>query len=377
MLKHFMTDAEKDLQARAREVAERSLMPIARQADEENRFCVENFEVLRDAGLMALVIPSAFGGAGGTEKDSVIAKEEIARASTSAVSLMENHNMATYALLHAGSDAQKEALLPRFATCDILGTLAISEPHAGSDVRAIKATAIPVSDGFLINAHKRYVSLADVAGIIMVLAKTNDDPACGDMGLFAVERGTPGVEVGRKEEKMGQRALVTADVLLTDCVVPKDALLGTLSSGFKTIVTALNRARISMGAQAVGVARAAFEAALAHGRERETFGRPLKDHQALGFSLADMSTEIDAARLMVYHAADLYDGGHDYLVAGAKAKLFASEMSNRVVDRALQIFGGQGFFKDCPLERYYRDQRVIELYGGSSEMMRSTISKFL
>lgn len=373
----FLSDAQQTLRLKAQQVAESALMPIARQADEENSFCRANLDAVAEAGFMSLIIPAQYGGGGGTEKDNVIMKEEISRASTSAASLIENHNMATHAMMAAGSHRQKQDLLPRFATCDVLSTLAITEPEAGSDVRAIQATAEQVPDGYKINAHKRYVSLADVAGIIMVLAKTNPDPESNDMGLFLVGRDTPGFSVGQKEEKMGQRALVTADIVLKDCIVSADALLGTSSDGFKTIVTALNRARISMGAQAVGVARAAFESALAHAKSRHTFGKPLKDHQALGFGLADMATEIDAARLMVHHAAELFDTGANYLTAGAKAKLFASEMSNRVVDKALQIFGGQGFFKDCPVERYYRDQRVIELYGGSSEMMRNTILRFL
>ncbi len=374
---HFLTDAQKTLRQRARQVAESALMPIARQADEDNIFCRANLDAVAEAGFMSLIIPAKFGGGGGSEKDNVIMKEEVSRASTSAASLIENHNMATHALMASGSDRQKQDLLPKFAVCEVLSTLAITEPEAGSDVRAIRARAERVSGGYRINAHKRYVSLADIAGIVMVLAKTNPDPASNDMGLFLVDRDTPGFRIGEKQEKMGQRALVTADIVLEDCVVPAEALLGEPNDGFKTIVAALNRARISMGAQAVGIARAAFEEALAHAKTRHTFGKPLKDHQALGFGLADMAIEIDAARLMVHHAADLFDAGADYLTAGAKAKLFASEMSNRVVDKALQIFGGQGFFKDCPIERYYRDQRVIELYGGSSEMMRNTILRFL
>lgn len=373
---HF-SEQQVALQKRARALAEDVLMPIAGKADEENRFCEANLAALKEAGFMSLIIPRAHGGGGGCEMDNVIMKEEIARASTSAASLIENHNMATHALVAGGTEQQKRELLPKFAACEVLGTLAITEPEAGSDVRAIRATATPVADGYRLQAHKRYVSLADVAGVVMVLARTDTEGSSGDMGLFVVERGTPGLSMGKKEEKMGQRALVTADIMLEDCVVPQSARLGGNGDGFRIIVEALNRARISMGAQAVGVARAAYEEALAHAKRRKTFGKLLKDHQALGFSLADMATEIHAARLMVHHAAGLFDQGEDFITAGAMAKLFASEMSGRVVNKSLQIFGGHGFFKDCPVERYYRDQRVIELYGGSSEMMRQTIARFL
>jgi len=373
----YLSDAQRALQQRARQVAAEKLAPIAAQADEANEFCQANLDALVEAGFMRLVIPEEFGGAGGSERDSVIVKEEVSWASTSAASLIENHNMATHALRAGGSAEQIAHWLPKFASSEVLGALAITEPQAGSDVGAIEATAEAIDGGYRLNAHKRFVSLADVAGVFMVLARTDQDPAAKAMGVFLVERGTPGLAMGDKQEKMGQRALVTADLMLENCEVPESALLGPVDGGFRIMVEALNRARVSMGAQAVGIARAAFEAALTHATERETFGKRLRDHQALGFTLADMATEIDAARLMVYHAADAYDGGGDYIMAGAKAKLFAAEMSNRVVDRALQVFGGYGFFKDCPVERLYRDQRVIELYGGSSEMMRNTILRFL
>lgn len=373
---HF-SEEQVALQKRARALAKDVLMPIAGRADEENCFCEANLDALREAGFMSLIIPKSHGGSGGSEMDNVIIKEEISRASTSAASLIENHNMATHALIAGGSEQQKRAMLPKFAACEVLGTLAITEPEAGSDVQAIRATATPVEGGYRLNAHKRYVSLADVAGVVMVLARTEPEGSSDKMGLFMVERGTPGLSLGKKEEKMGQRALVTADVMLEDCIVPESARLGGIDGGFGVIVDALNRARISMGAQAVGVARAAYEEALAHAKHRKTFGKLLKDHQALGFSLADMATEIHAARLMVHHAAECFDRGENFITAGAMAKLFASEMSGRVVNKSLQIFGGHGFFKDCPVERYYRDQRVIELYGGSSEMMRRTILRYL
>ena len=374
---HNLSGEQLALQERARALAEEVLMPIAPQADEENCFCEANLDALRDAGFMSLIIPEAHGGGGGSELDNVIMKEEISRASTSAASLIENHNMATHALVAGGSEEQKRKILPKFAACELLGTLAITEPEAGSDVQAIRGTATPVEGGYRLNAHKRFVSLADIAGVMMVLARTDPQESSGKMGLFMVERGTPGLSMGKKEEKMGQRGLITADLMLKDCVVPESAVLGGIDGGFRVIVDALNRARISMGAQAVGVARAAYEEALAHAKRRKTFGKLLKDHQALGFSLADMATEIHAARLMVYHAAECFDRGEDFITAGAMAKLFASEMSGRVVNKSLQIFGGHGFFKDCPVERYYRDQRVIELYGGSSEMMRRTILRYL
>lgn len=372
-----LNENELRLRDLARKVAEEKLMPIAEQVDEQNCFSWDNLEALKSAGLMGLTVPSTYGGSEVSEAECVVVQEEITRGSTSAGSLLENHLMATEALLRAASESQKEYYFPRFATAEILGTLAITEPEAGSDVKAIRTLAERVPHGYRLNGTKRFISLADVAGVYIVLAKT--DPAKNHKGMstFIVERTTRGVSLGRKERKMGQRGLLTADVILEDCVVPDSARLGEENRGFKVIVGALNRARITVGAQAVGIARAAYEEALRYAKQRKTFGAFLIKHQAIGFMLADMATEINAARLLVYNAARLFDLKKDYVSAAAMAKLFAGEVSNKVVNKAVQIHGGYGFTKDYPVERYYRDQRVIELYGGSSEMMRMTIAKGL
>lgn len=361
----------------AKEVAEKKLMPLARQADEKNCFSWENYEVLKSAGLMSLTIPAVYGGSELSELACVAVKEEISRASTSAASLMENHMMASHAFLAGGSNAQKDFYLPRMASCKILGTLAITEPEAGSDVQGIQILGQQVPQGYRLKGTKRFISLADVADIYLILAKTDPARKHEGMTLFIVERTNPGVSLGKKEEKMGQRALVTADVLLDNCILPESAVLGAENQGFQTIVKVLNRSRISIGAQAVGVARAAYEEALSYAQRRSAFGRLLIKHQAIAFMLADMATEIDAARLMVYKAARLFDLKEDIVTAAAMAKLFATEVSNRVVNRAVQIHGGYGFMKDYPVERYYRDQRVTELYGGTSEIMRITIARNL
>ncbi len=370
-------ESEKRMINVAREVAEKKLMPLARQADEKNCFSWENYEVLKSAGLMSLTIPAIYGGSELSELACVAVKEEISRASTSAASLMENHMMASHAFLGGGSNAQKEFYLPSMASCKILGTLAITEPEAGSDVQGIQILGLRVPQGYRLKGTKRFISLADVAGIYLILAKTDPAKKHKGMTIFIVEKTNPGVSLGKKEEKMGQRALVTADVILDNCILPGSAVLGAENQGFQTIVKVLNRSRISIGAQAVGVARAAYEEALSYAQKRSAFGRLLIKHEAIAFMLADMATEIDAARLMVYKAAKLFDLKEDIVTASAMAKLFATEVSNRVVNRAVQIHGGYGFMKDYPVERYYRDQRVTELYGGTSEMMRITIARCL
>jgi butyryl-CoA dehydrogenase len=371
---------EEHLQVRqmARKFADEVLAPRARELDENEEFPADIVEQMADLGFMGLPFPEAYGGAGLDTLAYVIAVEEISRACASTGVIMSVQNsLVCGPLVSSGSDAQKAKWLPELATGKKIGCFALSEPEAGSDAAAQRTTAVRKGGGWVISGTKNFITNAPAADVMLVAANT--DPGKGSRGIsvFIVPTDTPGVKLGKHDEKMGIRGAVSSQVFLDSVAVGEDALLGAENEGFKIAMKGLDGGRIGIAAQAVGIARAAFEDAVRYARERKTFGQPIADHQAIQFKLADMATEIDGARLLLWRAAAKKDAGVRYSREAAMAKLFASEVANRVAKEALQVFGGYGYLADFPAERHYRDAKITEIYEGTSEIQRLVIASSL
>jgi butyryl-CoA dehydrogenase len=324
------------------------------------------------------MVPEKWGGAGMDALSYALALEEISRACASTGVIMSVQNSLVCApLVSSGTDAQRAKWLPDLATGKKIGCFALSEPEAGSDAAAQRTTAVKKGGGWVLSGTKNFITNAPAADVMLVAANT--DPGKGSRGIsvFIVPTDTPGVKIGKHDEKMGIRGAVSAQVFLDGCALGEDALLGAENEGFKIAMKGLDGGRIGIAAQAVGIARAAFEDAVKYARERKTFGQPIADHQAIQFKLADMATEIDGARLLLWRAAVKKDSGARYSREAAMAKVFASEVANRVAKEALQVFGGYGYLADFPAERHYRDAKITEIYEGTSEIQRLVIASSL
>jgi butyryl-CoA dehydrogenase len=364
----------------ARGLATNEIGPAAAQIDREHRFPREIVAKLADLGLMGIAVPERWGGAGMDNVSYALALEEISRgcASTGVIMSVQN-SLVCDPILTFGSDAQKQRWLPGLASGKKLGCFALSEPDAGSDAGAQKTTAAPGAggDGWVLNGTKNFITNAPVADVVVLFAMT--EPGRGKKGIsaFVLSTDTPGLKVGPPDDKMGIRGAPSSQIFLTDCALPSDALLGEPGDGFKIAMHTLDGGRIGIGAQAVGIARAAFEDATRYALERKTFGQVIAEHQAIQFKLADMCTEIDAARLLVWRAAVKKDAGGRHTSESSMAKLFASEVANRVAKEAVQVFGGYGYLTDFPVERHFRDAKITEIYEGTSEIQRLVIASAL
>ena len=361
-----------------RAFAQERLAPFAARWDREHTFPREALRELGELGAMGVTVPVEWGGAGLDYLSLVLAIEEIAAGdgATSTVVSVQNSLVCGITLAY-GSAQQKQEWLPRLARGEALGCFCLTEPHVGSDASAIRTTAVREGDSWVIDGVKQFISTGKNADVALVLAVT--DPAAGKKGIscFLVPTDTPGYLVTRLEEKMGQHASDTAQITFERCRVPLDALVGAEGEGYKIALSQLEAGRIGIAAQSVGMARAAFEAALRYAHEREAFGKPIFEHQAVQFKLADMATKIEAARQLVWHAASLKDAGRPCLQEASMAKLFASEMAEWVCSAAIQIHGGYGYVSDFPVERIYRDVRVCQIYEGTSEIQRLVIARGL
>lgn len=361
-----------------RAFAQERLAPFAARWDREHTFPREALRELGELGAMGVTVPVEWGGAGLDYLSLVLAIEEIAAGdgATSTVVSVQNSLVCGITLAY-GSAQQKQEWLPRLARGEALGCFCLTEPHVGSDASAIRTTAVREGDSWVIDGVKQFISTGKNADVALVLAVT--DPAAGKKGIscFLVPTDTPGYLVTRLEEKMGQHASDTAQITFERCRVPLDALVGAEGEGYKIALSQLEAGRIGIAAQSVGMARAAFEAALRYAHEREAFGKPIFAHQAVQFKLADMATRIEAARQLVWHAASLKDAGRPCLQEASMAKLFASEMAEWVCSAAIQIHGGYGYVSDFPVERIYRDVRVCQIYEGTSEIQRLVIARGL
>ncbi|MER3456760.1 MAG: acyl-CoA dehydrogenase [candidate division GAL15 bacterium] len=366
------------VQQTAREFATREILPVASCLDREHRFPGEILRGLAELGLLGVMVPEEYGGAGMDTIAYVLALEEVARACASTAAILSvNNSLVCDPILRYGTEEQKRRYLPVLASGREIGCYCLTEPAAGSDAAALQTTARLDGDAWVLNGAKSFVTNAREAWVFVVYARTEPEPGARGISAFLVERDHPGLSVGKGERKMGLRAASTCEVLFQDCRVPRDNLLGRRGEGFKVALSTLDGGRIGIAAQAVGIARAALEDSVAYARERRQFGRPIAEFQAIQWKIADMTTRIEAARLLTLRAAWLRDQGHRYTMQASMAKLFASETATFAAHQAVQIFGGYGYIQDYPVERYFRDARITEIYEGTSEIQRLVIARHL
>jgi len=373
-----LTEDQKMLKTMLRDFATKELEPVAAQIDETGEFPAEQVKKIADLGLMGLTIPEEYGGEGKGMVDFCIAVEELTRASAAAASYFRiSLSLAVPPIAMFGNDEQKRRFLVPQAKGEKLTCFALTEAGAGSDPAALEATATRKDDGYVLNGNKLFISIGAEAEIIVVFATIDKSLRHRGITAFVVEKGTPGFSVGKHENKMGFRGLSAAELIFEDCFVPAENRLGEDGQGFRVALVALDESRVTVGAEAVGIAQAALDAAISYSMERQQYGQRIANFQAIQWMLADMATQIEAARLLTYQAAWLHDQGLPYIKESAMAKVFASEVSSFVTNKALQIHGGYGYTKDYPLERYLRDAKLTEIYEGTSEMMRMTIARAL
>lgn len=372
-----LSEEESLFYATVRKFAEETIAPKVRAMDDEQQFADGLVKQLFALGLMGIEAPEEFSGAAGSFFDAVLAIEAISTVDPAVAVLVDVHNtLVVNAVRRWASAAQQKEWLPRLAT-DTVGAYALSEAGSGSDAFALQMRATEAPAGFRLNGRKLWISNGREAGLFIVFATL--DPTAGYKGItaFVVEKGTPGFTVGRKEDKLGIRASSTTELIFEDCKVPKENLLGEVGKGYKVAIETLNEGRIGIAAQMLGLAQGAFEAAVKYSQERKQFGQPISSFQAVQFQLAQMATEITALRLVVYNAARMKDAGYSFLKEAAMAKLWAPQVAERVASQAVEIFGGYGFTKDYPVEKFYRDAKIGSIYEGTSNMQLATIAKMV
>ena len=374
----LLTEEEKLLQATVRDFVDRELVPRAKELDETERFPWENVKGLGELGLMGLTVEEAYGGAGAGYQQLAIAGEEVARgcASTSVVQ-MAHLSLGVSTIAAGGNEAQKTKYLPDLAAGRKIAAFGLTEPSSGSDAADMQTTATPRDGGYVLNGSKIFITNGVEAEVIVVFVSTDRSQGAKGISTFIVHGDNPGLQANGQHGKLGLRASSTAELVFTDCYVPAEDRLGEEGDGFRLAMKVLDSSRISIATQAVGIGQAALEAAAKYAKQREAFGKKLEEHQAIQFMIADMATQLDAARLLTRRAAQLKDAGLPHGKESAMAKLFASEAAHFACDKALQIFGGYGYFSDNPVERYYRDQRVTEIYEGTSEVQRIVIARHI
>jgi butyryl-CoA dehydrogenase len=373
-----LTDDQKLLKKTVREFAESEVKPLARELDETGHFPRETFKKAAELGLTGVALPETEGGAGFDHIAYSIVVEEISRCCASTGVILSVQNSLYADPLHRfGTDEQKKKFLLPFARGERIGCYALTEPQAGSNAAALQTKAVRSGEKYVINGTKAWITNGGAADASIVYVNT--DPAKGEKGITAivVERGTPGFKVGKEEKKLGINATACCELVFTDCEVPVANRIGNEGEGYKVALSTLDGGRIGIAAQATGIAQGAFEAALAYSKERMAFGHPISHFQAIQFMLADMSTEIDAARLLTRKAAWKQDTGARFSMDAAIAKLFASEMATRMTHKAIQIHGGNGYSREYPVERNYRDARITEIYEGTSEIQRLVIASWV
>lgn len=377
-MSYRLSDEQSMIQAMIREFARKAIAPGAAERDRTKTFPADNLKKMAELGLMGMMVPPEYGGEGADTISYVLALAEIASACAATAVVMSVHNsIVCESILQFGTREQKARFLKPLTGGRCIGAFALTEPHAGSDPAAQTTRAVRDGDTYLLNGTKRFITSGRNAGLVIVTAKTDESQRHRGVSAFLVPKETPGFIVGRREDKMGLCASDTTDLIFENCRIPAEQILGAEGDGFKIAMTALDGGRIGIAAQSVGVAQAAMDAAVRYARERHQFGQPISKFQGLRWMLADMATEIEAARQLMLSAAALKDNGQKYTAQASMAKLFASEMVNRITAKALQIHGGYGFIKDYPVERYYRDARVFTIYEGTSEIQRVVISNHL
>ena len=375
-----LTDLSEDEQAFrqvVREFAEAKVRPLVSKMDEEARIPRELIDACFDLGIMGIEIPEKYSGAGAPFFMSILVVEELARVDASVAVLVDVQNtLVNNALLRWGTEDQKARYFPRLAT-EWVGAYALSEAGSGSDAFALSCRALDKGDHYELTGRKLWITNAGEADLFIVMATL--DPGKGYKGItsFLVERGFPGFAVGKKEDKLGIRASSTCELIFEDCRIPRENVLGEVGKGYKIAIETLNEGRIGIGAQMVGVAQGSFEHGVRYAREREQFGKPIVEFQAIQFQLADLATELEAARLLTYNAARLREVGAPFVKEAAMAKLFASRMAEQVTSKVIEVYGGYGFTREYPVEKFFRDQKVGQIYEGTSNMQLLVIAKQL
>jgi len=370
-----LTEEQKMIRAMVRDFARAEILPSAAERDRDKAFPAEILAKMGELGLMGMNVPQEYGGAGVDTVSYSLALQEVAYACASTAVIMSVHNsVACGPIFLFGSEYLKETYLKPLARGVKIGSFALTEPGAGSDPASQKAKAVRDGDDYLLNGTKIFITSGKNSDLTVVTAYTNKQRRHRGISAFIVEKGSPGFFVGKEEEKMGLRASDTVELIFEDCRVPARNLVGNEGDGFIIAMTSLDGGRIGIASQSVGLAQACLDAAAGYAKERIQFGRPISEFQGIRWMIADMAIQIEAARHLTFHAAAMKDRGENFTAAASMAKVFASEMANRVAYQALQIHGGYGYVKEFPVERYYRDARVFTLYEGTSEIQRKVIS---
>ena len=374
-----LTDEQQQIRRSVREFAESEIKPNVLEWDEAQKFPQEEMRrKMGELGWLGVIYPEEYGGAGMGYVEYAIIIEEIARVDPAlALSVAAHNSLCSGHLWIAGSEEQKRKWMPRLAQGEVWGAWGLTEPNAGSDASGTKTTAVEKDGGWLVNGSKNFITNASYAGLCVAVAVTDRDKGNKGITAFMFERGMSGFGPDKKENKLGMRASDTASVVFSDCLVPAENMLGNRGEGFIDAMKVLDGGRISIAALSVGCAQGAYEAALAYSQEREQFGKPISSFQGIQFKLADMATQIEAARLLTYQAASLKDAGRTVTKQSAMAKLYASEVSVRVSEDAIQIHGGYGYIKDYPVEKYWRDSKLLTIGEGTSEIQRMVIARQL
>jgi short/branched chain acyl-CoA dehydrogenase len=372
-----LTEEERMFQAAAREFARKEIGPRVESMDREGVFSKELIDSFFSQGFMGLEIPEAWGGSGGRFFMSILAIEEFARVDASAAVVVDVQNtLVNNAILRWGTENQKKTYLPRLAQ-ETVGAYALSEPNAGSDAFGLETRARPDGDHFVLDGRKLWITNAKEAGLFIVFATVDRELGYRGVTAFIVERATSGFRVGKKEDKLGIRASSTCELILDGCRVPKSNMLGETGRGYKVAIETLNEGRIGIAAQMTGIAQGALDHAVQYAKQRKQFDKPIAEFQAIQFQLARLATDVEAARLMTYNAARLKDAGQPFLKEAAMAKYFCSQVAERVASEAIEVFGGVGFTRDYPVEKYLRDAKIGKIYEGTSFMQLQTIAKLM
>ena len=372
-----LSEDEQMFRASVREFAEGELRPRVESMEEEGKLDPALLKQCFDLGLMSIETPEEYGGAGGSFFTAILAVEELSRVDASVGVLVDVQNtLVNNALIRWGNPEQKKKYLPQLASGRV-GAYALSEAGSGSDAFAMQTRAVDRGDHYIINGRKLWITNGNEAEVFVLFANANPEAGYRGITAFIIEKAFPGFSVGKKENKLGIRASSTTELILEDCRVPKENVLGELGKGYKVSIETLNEGRIGIGAQMIGIARGALDAALAYTGERQQFGKPINQFQAVQFQLAEMATELEAARLLVYNAARMKDAGLNFVKEAAIAKLFSSRAAERISSIAIELYGGYGYVKDYPVEKYWRDSKIGAIYEGTSNMQLQTIAKLI
>jgi alkylation response protein AidB-like acyl-CoA dehydrogenase len=373
-----LTEQQKFFKKTIREFAEKEIKPLASKIDKEEYFPWDMYKKMGKLGLMSMTIPKKYGGAGIDKISYMIALEEISRICGSTGITVEAHNsLGVGHIYEKGTEEQRKKYLPKLLHGEAIAAWALTEPNAGSDAASLQTTAVLDKDEWVLNGTKQFITSGDIATVTTVMAKTDKTLGAKGISAFIVEKDTPGFTVGVLEDKLGLRGSHTAELIFEDCRIPKEQLLGEKNLGFVGAMTILDRGRTAIGAMAVGIAQGALDESITYAKQREQFGKPIGKNQAIQWMIADMATSIDAARLLVMRAAYLEEKGLPFSMEASMAKLFASDIAMKATRDAIQIHGGNGYMRDLPLERFYRDVKLTQIGEGTSEVQRRIIAKRL